>query len=151
MKAMEDIKAWEERPWVPYMNEAVKGWKELPVESIRPDPVSIHVANRYAEAERTFGPFVESISHWGMGEAFIVAENGSGDYLIIDGVRRYRAALRLGLKKIICLVYYPLTDDARQELRARIYFHGRELKNKARAELKAREKARSGHEGRKAA
>jgi ParB-like chromosome segregation protein Spo0J len=143
MSRMEDIKAWEERPWVPLMNESFIGWKRLPIENIRPDPASIHAANRYDEPVKSFGELVASIAGWGMAESIIVAKMGASDYLIIDGVRRFRAAMRLGQTTLVCMVYGALSEDDRRTLRTLIYFRGMDIKKKARKELKENERRRA--------
>jgi ParB-like chromosome segregation protein Spo0J len=139
---MEDIKPWEEGPWVPLMNDRFIGWQHVPIESIRPDPASIHVDDRYNEPAKSFEGLVVSIAQWGMAENIIVSQTRDGDYLIIDGVRRFRAATRLGLPTLICMVYEPLADGERADLRAQIYFRGMDLKRKARTELRSKEAGR---------
>lgn len=138
MSLMENLKPWEALPGVPLANERFIGWERLPVERIRPDPASIHVADRHAEADGTFDKLVASIAKWGMTDDVIVSRTQEGEYLIIDGVRRFRAAMRLGLPNIRCMVYGPLSDAERTDLRDVIYFLGMELDRVARAERRVK-------------
>ena len=138
MTLMEDLKPWEALPGVPLANEHFIGWKRLPVENIRPDPASVHVADRYAEPDRSFDELIASIAKWGIAEDVIVSKTEEDEYLIIDGVRRLRAAKRLKLPNIPCMVYGPLTDAERANLREVIYFVGMEFKPRARTDLKVK-------------
>jgi len=61
---MDDLKPWEAQLGVPLAKEHFIGWERLPLESIRPDPASIHVADRYAEPGRSFDRLVASIAKW---------------------------------------------------------------------------------------
>ena len=97
------IKAWEERINVPFMKDHFIGWRKIPIESIRPDPTSPHVAERYVEPETSFAKLVALVKELGISESIIVSETGAGDYLIIKGVRRFRAAMRLGMSPLVCL------------------------------------------------
>lgn len=121
------IKAWEERINVPFMKDHFIGWRKIPIESIRPDPTSPHVAERYVEPETSFAKLVALVKELGISESIIVSETGAGDYLIIKGVRRFRAAMRLGMSPLVCLVYSPLPAEERESLRVKIYNHGKEL------------------------
>jgi ParB-like chromosome segregation protein Spo0J len=139
---MEDIKPWEGGPSVPLMNDRFIGWQHVPIESIRPDPASVHVDNRYNEAAKSFEGLIDSIAQWGMAENIIVSKMHDGDYLIIDGVRRFRAATRLGFPTLMCMVYESLAEGERADLRAQIYFRGMEVQRKARAEFRSKDAGR---------
>jgi ParB-like chromosome segregation protein Spo0J len=125
------------------MNHSFVGWKHVPIESIRPDPASVHVDNRYHEPTKSFERLVASIAEWGMTENIIVSKTHDGDYLIIDGVRRFHAATRLGFQTLMCMVYESLGEREREDLRAQIYFRGMEVQRKARAEFGSREAGRA--------
>jgi len=135
---MEDLKPWEAELGVPLANEHFIGWERLPLESIRPDPASIHVADRYAEPDRSLDRLVASIAKWGISEDVIVSRTKKGEHLIIDGVRRFRAAKKLGLPNIRCMVYGPLTDAERADLREVINFVAMEFRRLARAKLRTK-------------
>jgi len=78
----------------------------------------------------------------GIAEDVIVSRTPTGEHLIIDGVRRFRAAKRLGLPSIRCMVYGPLTDAERADLREVINFVGMEFRRLARAKLRTKETLR---------
>jgi hypothetical protein len=138
MSIMEDLRPWEALPGVPLANEQFIGWESLPVDSIRLDPASARVADRYTEPDQSFDQFVASIAKWGIAEDVIVSRMSDGEHLIIDGVRRFRAAIRLGLPNVPCMVYGPMTETERRDLRDVLYFVGMEFKRRARTELKAK-------------
>jgi hypothetical protein len=135
---MEDLKPWEALPGVPLANEQFIGWESLPIDSVRLDPASTKVVDRYTESDQSFDQFVASIAKWGIAEDVIVSRLGEGEYVIIDGVRRFRAAIRLGLPSVPCMVYGPMTEAERRDLRDVLYFVGMEFKRRARAELRAK-------------
>jgi hypothetical protein len=137
------IRAWEERINVPFMKDHFIGWRKIPLESIRPDPSSPHVAERYVEEEARFAKLVALVKELGISESIIVSETGAGDYLIIKGVRRFRAAMRLGISPLVCLVYAPLSAQERESLRVKIYTHGMELMQAARSRMRSNRRIRA--------
>jgi ParB-like chromosome segregation protein Spo0J len=137
------IKVWEERINVPFMKDHFMGWRKIPIESIRPDPTSPHVAERYVEETASFAKLVTLVKEFGISESIIVSETGAGDYLIIKGVCRFRSAMRLGLSPLVCLVYSPLSAEDRESLRVKIYTHGKELMQAARSRMRSNRKIRA--------
>jgi ParB-like chromosome segregation protein Spo0J len=133
---MEDLRPWEALPGVPLANEQFIGWENVPIDSIRLDPAATQVVARYTESDQSFDQFVASIAKWGIAEDVIVSRLGEDKHVIIDGVRRFRAAIRLGLPSIPCMVYGPMTETERRDLRDVLYFVGMEFKRRARAEMK---------------
>jgi ParB-like chromosome segregation protein Spo0J len=135
---MEDLRPWEALPGVSLANEQFIGWESLPVDSIRLDPASAQVVARYTESDQSFDQFVASIAKWGIADDVIVSRLDESKHVIIDGVRRFRAAIRLGLPCIPCMVYGPMTEVERRDLRDVLYFVGMEFKRRAGAELRTK-------------
>lgn len=79
---------------------------DLPITSIRPGPNDRRVFN-----EAKLAALASSLSAVGLVNPIAVTEMTPGDYMIIGGERRWRAAQLAGMTTIAASVYPPLTPD----------------------------------------
>ena len=76
-----------------------KIYREIPIAFLRGKPTL-----RAVEEEASFGGLCENIRQVGILHPLIVRYCGEGEYEVVAGLRRYAAALRLGLEKVPCIV-----------------------------------------------
>lgn len=56
---------------------------------------------------------ISSIKEFGIMNPLVVEEHPSGEYLLVDGERRFRAATEIGLKKVPVITVEPMTSTDR--------------------------------------
>lgn len=81
----------------------------LPIEKILPDK---NQPREYFAADKLF-QVRESIKNHGIITPLNVMDNGDGTYLLVDGERRYRAAMELGLREVPVVIEPPMSDEDR--------------------------------------
>ncbi len=81
----------------------------LPIEKIFPDK---NQPREYFAADKMF-QVRESIRKHGIITPLNVMENGDGTYLLVDGERRYRASMELGLREVPVIIEPPMSDEDR--------------------------------------
>lgn len=80
--------------------------QEIPVQKILPDE---NQPRKYFAADKMY-QIKKSIEKHGIISPLTVEDIGGGKYLLIDGERRFRAAMDLGLKKVPCMVEEPRNE-----------------------------------------
>lgn len=81
----------------------------LPIEKVLPDKSQ---PREYFNAQKMM-QIRESIKAEGIAQPLDVMDNEDGTYLLIDGERRYRAAMELGLREIPVTINPKMTDEER--------------------------------------
>jgi len=76
--------------------EHIEGLTEVPLEKLRPNPDQ----PRKHFSEEAIEELASSIRQKGVLQPLLVEESGDGNYLIIAGERRYRAALKAGIETV---------------------------------------------------
>jgi ParB family chromosome partitioning protein len=89
---------------------APEGVREIPIELVRNNPGQPRIV--FAEAE--LAELADSIGRSGVLQPILVRPVGRGEYEIVAGERRWRAAQRAGLKSIPALVRELSDDDSFQ-------------------------------------
>lgn len=95
---------------IPDTPQARSGLAEIPVGKLRPNP---------EQPRRNFEPeglaeLADSIARHGVLQPLLVSDDGSGEYVVIAGERRWRAARAAGLQSVPAVIRERL--DARDEL-----------------------------------
>lgn len=81
----------------------------IPVKNILPDE---NQPRKYFAADKMF-QIRNSIKKHGIISPLVVEDLGNGRYLLMDGERRFRAALELGLSEVPCVVEAPQKETDR--------------------------------------
>jgi ParB family chromosome partitioning protein len=90
--------------------ERLKGARLIPIDRMAPDPTQ----PRKHFPEKALQELTESIAAHGVLQPLTVSYNRADDtFTIVTGERRYRAARRVGLRQLPCLVLNELTDQER--------------------------------------
>lgn len=91
------------------MSTTEKNVQLLDVKKILPDE---NQPRKFFDAQKMF-QIKQSIKNNGIKQPLIVEDIGGGKYLLIDGERRYRSALELGLKTVPAIVEAPSNEGER--------------------------------------
>lgn len=81
----------------------------LEVRNILPDE---NQPRKYFPADKMYS-LKQSVKKHGIKQPLIVEDMGNGKYLLIDGERRFRTAVDLGLSTVPCIVEAPKTEEDR--------------------------------------
>lgn len=83
--------------------------EQVELKKILPDE---NQPRKYFAADKMFN-LKQSIKRHGIKVPITVEDMGNGKYLLIDGERRFRAALEIGLKSIPCIIEAPKSESER--------------------------------------
>jgi len=97
---------------LPDTPRARAGLAELPVDRIRPNP--LQPRRRFDDA--ALRELAASITEHGLLQPLLVTEHGEGDYTIIAGERRWRAARHAGLTVVPVVIRERVDETAHLEL-----------------------------------
>ncbi|MCS6803569.1 MAG: ParB/RepB/Spo0J family partition protein [Acidobacteriota bacterium] len=90
--------------------ERLKSARLIPIERIRPDP---HQPRKHFP-EKSLEELAASIAAQGVLQPLTVSPDTTGDtFIIVTGERRYRAAQRVGLKSLPCIIVNQITEQQR--------------------------------------
>lgn len=107
----------------------------LPIEQVHEDPDQPRGKNNVNIGT---DPLLASLDSMGIQEPISVSKIGDGDYLIIDGHRRFKCAGILGWKHLLCRVYPALPRADLEIIRYETQNNGRSWKPEERAKAIAK-------------
>lgn len=96
------------------MSSTARRYEEIPLSKLHPHPDHLPVGFGDDPLDQAL---IESLQACGVLHVLMVAEREDGDYLIVDGYRRYLAAKALNLPKVPCVVRARLTKGDYERLR----------------------------------
>ena len=85
----------------------------LPIELVQPD----HERHLRLATSAEDDQLRHSIERWGILAPLVVSSAGKGQYVIIDGARRFHIAQALGFKSITCVVNHEMDSATREGIR----------------------------------